>query len=50
MESPRQQGRSGNPLALPVSGAARIVNREPVPADEQQLKAFGRQYLEPIKH
>ncbi|MFF5257065.1 helix-turn-helix domain-containing protein [Streptomyces leeuwenhoekii] len=32
--------RSGNPLALPVSSAARIVNRDAIPADEQQLKAF----------
>jgi transcriptional regulator with XRE-family HTH domain len=32
--------RSGNPLALPVSSAARIVNRDAVPADEQQLRAF----------
>ncbi|MFD7283807.1 helix-turn-helix domain-containing protein [Streptomyces sp. NPDC059862] len=32
--------RSGNPLALPVSGAARIVNRDTIPADEQQLQAF----------
>jgi hypothetical protein len=32
--------RSGNPLALPVSSAARIVNRDAVPADEQQLQAF----------
>ncbi|WP_181384440.1 hypothetical protein [Streptomyces sp. NWU49] len=31
--------RSGNPLALPVSSAARIVNRDAVPADEQQLRA-----------
>ncbi|MYX99920.1 hypothetical protein GT045_35290 [Streptomyces sp. SID486] len=26
--------RSGNPLALPVSSAARIVNRDAIPADE----------------
>ncbi|MEU8452825.1 helix-turn-helix transcriptional regulator [Streptomyces globisporus] len=32
--------RSGNPLALPVSSAARIVNRDAIPADEQQLEAF----------
>jgi hypothetical protein len=32
--------RSGNPLALPVSSAARIVKRDTVPADEQQLRAF----------
>ncbi|GAA3802265.1 helix-turn-helix domain-containing protein [Streptomyces phyllanthi] len=32
--------RSGNPLALPVSTAARIVNRHTIPADEQQLQAF----------
>lgn len=32
--------RSGNPLALPVSSAARIVNRDAIPADEQQLQAF----------
>jgi len=32
--------RSGNPLALPVSSAARIVNRNTIPADEQQLQAF----------
>lgn len=32
--------RSGNPLALPVSSAARIVNRDAVPADEQQMQAF----------
>lgn len=32
--------RSGNPLALPVSSAARIVNRDAIPADEQQLRAF----------
>ncbi|MFF2430868.1 helix-turn-helix domain-containing protein [Streptomyces mirabilis] len=32
--------RSGNPLALPVSSAARIVNRDTIPADEQQLHAF----------
>lgn len=32
--------RSGNPLALPVSSAARIVNRDTVPADQQQLQAF----------
>ncbi|MEU3830447.1 helix-turn-helix transcriptional regulator [Streptomyces sp. NPDC029080] len=27
--------RSGNPLALPVSSAARIVNRDAIPADAQ---------------
>ncbi|MEV4048326.1 helix-turn-helix transcriptional regulator [Streptomyces sp. NPDC049744] len=32
--------RSGNPLALPVSSAARIVNRDAIPADDQQLRAF----------
>ncbi|MGW0423874.1 helix-turn-helix domain-containing protein [Streptomyces sp. NPDC003015] len=32
--------RSGNPLALPVSSAARIVNRDTIPADQQQLQAF----------
>ncbi|WP_329332709.1 helix-turn-helix transcriptional regulator [Streptomyces sp. NBC_01352] len=32
--------RSGNPLALPVSSAARIVNRNTIPADVQQLQAF----------
>lgn len=32
--------RSGDPLALPVSSAARIVNRDAIPADEQQLRAF----------
>ncbi|MFF1810740.1 hypothetical protein ACFVXW_16690 [Streptomyces sp. NPDC058251] len=32
--------RSGNILALPVSSAARIVNRETIPADAPQLKAF----------
>ncbi|MEU7649154.1 helix-turn-helix domain-containing protein [Streptomyces huasconensis] len=32
--------RSGNPLALPVSSLARIVNRDAIPADEQQLQAF----------
>ncbi|MGY1495042.1 helix-turn-helix domain-containing protein [Streptomyces sp. QTS52] len=32
--------RSGNPLALPVSSAARIVKRHAIPADEQQLQAF----------
>ncbi|MER6288562.1 helix-turn-helix domain-containing protein [Streptomyces sviceus] len=32
--------RSGNPLALPVSSAARIVNRVTIPADQQQLQAF----------
>jgi hypothetical protein len=32
--------RSGNSLALPVSSAARIVNRDAIPADEQQLRAF----------
>ncbi|WP_328674872.1 helix-turn-helix domain-containing protein [Streptomyces sp. NBC_00343] len=32
--------RSGSPLALPVSSAARIVNRETVPADLSQLTAF----------
>ena len=31
--------RSGYPLALPVSSAARIVNRDAIPADEQQLRA-----------
>ncbi|MFF8973646.1 hypothetical protein [Streptomyces sp. NPDC014995] len=32
--------RSGAPLALPVSSAARIVKRVTVPADEQQLVAL----------
>ncbi|MEU3620017.1 helix-turn-helix transcriptional regulator [Streptomyces sp. NPDC006872] len=32
--------RSGNPLSLPLSSAARIVKRDTVPADEQQLRAF----------
>ncbi|GGN52098.1 hypothetical protein GCM10011579_008710 [Streptomyces albiflavescens] len=32
--------RSGNLLALPVSSAARIVNRKALPADAPQLKAF----------
>ncbi|MGW1364877.1 helix-turn-helix domain-containing protein [Streptomyces chartreusis] len=32
--------RSGDPLALPVSSAARIVNRDTIPADQQQLQAF----------
>ncbi|MFI8233931.1 helix-turn-helix domain-containing protein [Streptomyces sp. NPDC085900] len=32
--------RSGNPLALPVSSAARIVNRDTIPADQPQLQAF----------
>ncbi|MZE76712.1 helix-turn-helix domain-containing protein [Streptomyces xinghaiensis] len=32
--------RSGNPHALPVSSAARIVNRDTIPADTQQLQAF----------
>ncbi|MEV8597306.1 helix-turn-helix transcriptional regulator [Streptomyces sp. NPDC052012] len=32
--------RSENPLALPVSSAARIVKRDAIPADEQQPQAF----------
>ncbi|MFD6413966.1 helix-turn-helix domain-containing protein [Nocardia asteroides] len=34
------RNRSGNLLALPVSSAARIVNRDAVPADVRQLHAF----------
>jgi transcriptional regulator with XRE-family HTH domain len=34
------KNRSGDPLALPVSSAARIVSRDAIPADEQQLRAF----------
>lgn len=36
----RHPGRLGPPLALPVSTAARVVNRGTVPAGVQQLRAF----------
>lgn len=36
------RARSGNKHALPVSSVARIVNRQALPADPQQLQAFLR--------
>ncbi|QCR45490.1 hypothetical protein C1N79_01215 [Streptomyces sp. SGAir0924] len=36
----RHPGRLGPPVALPVSTAARVVNRGTVPAGVQQLRAF----------
>ncbi|KUO04944.1 hypothetical protein AQJ58_39835 [Streptomyces sp. DSM 15324] len=32
--------RSGTPLALPISRAARIVKRDTIPADAKRLRAF----------